>query len=434
MKKTITYIMAGLALTACSDDKEPNGGTDVVLTDMPIELSAGISGIEVSSRANHDPVEDKTENWCGDWVGEVIPNDITWPFKNVLTQFKLYGYYENGSDFTNAEVVNRTPDGEKGNTVTRNGDRKWYWPLDKSINMYGISPSSYNLQRDNDGKMYMDVTVGQHPNVDIVYATAIGKKYSDGTVNLQFQHALAAIDVYIMNYSENLTIAFDCAEFRHLKRSARMYLPNDLSTDNGGRCSWGTPTGDFGFHNTAPLGDQDSTYLKRAEYIEKTNTPGVYEVRLFCYAPPRSAEDANKGTRPPKIPMFHGKTSLFMLPQTLEGVWTTGDDIDSKPCLTLLGYIYDKRTNNYIWDRNSYLVLPLSGTSTDANGNVKESMKWEAGKRYIYTYSFADKASAYDHGENVGWLSVNEGAAITVGMSVAVKDIEDGSHPHFWID
>lgn len=428
MKKTLLYMITGVALTACSDDKEPGNANSATLTDMPIELTTNIGGITVEgsdSRAAHDPVaDDEIGDWTMGWMGEVVPNAHTFPGVNVLTDFKLYGYYENGSCFANAMAVTRN---SVTNNVTRNDGGIWYWPLDMSINMYGVAPSSYNLQRDGNGNMYMDVTVGQLPNVDIVYASANDKKHSDGTIELEFQHALAAIDVYIMNYSQNLTIAFHGAEFRHLKRTARLTLPN-ISTNGGGRCSWSTPTGDFGFHNTAPLGDQDSSYLRHAE-LNRLN-----EVKLFCYAPPRSAEDIEKGIKPRRIPMFHGKTTLFMLPQTLEGVWTKGDDINSKPCMTLEGYIYDKRTQNYIWDDGSYIVLPLSGYTTDKDGAQHNSTTWEAGKRYIYTLSFADKANADDYGENLGWMSLNEAAGITVGFSVEVVPIKDGDHPHYWID
>lgn len=408
LTKSLLYISSITLLTACSDDTATTHfENDIVLTDNPIEISANVN------------IDINTGSRFGSWqfVGEFTDNGT-----HALDKFMVWGYY-GSTKFANGEIVNRDIN---TNVCSRTNGMPWYWPLLENVNMYAVAPTNfrsgeafddnstanYNIVENNDGTITLkNIIIPSAPNVDLIYADVTEHNYNtaQGKIEFNFQHALSAIDVYIVNYSPYLDVAFAEADFNCLKYKGDFKLPN-ISTKDGGRGEWINISNDITTHHTDKLGTGYSEIHKEPK---SASDPTLIErERWYAKAPAHTGEGI-----PQEVSVFSGEKSLFMLPQKL-AKWQKGDNVSLVPCLCLRGYIKDIRTGEYLYNVFCYdghsqagasqnIVIPLAWDGHDT---------WEPGKRYKYVISFGQ-----NNGENMGWTDWNDAIAVPVGFAIAAS-------------
>lgn len=196
-----------------------------------------------------------------------------------------------------------------------NGKSVWsysplkYWKKDdkKMISFFAIGPDkpngkdesgNFNTNIQYKGLSHSEGETTRHPvhyeyqytvadNVtkqsDLIYATAVNKKHSDGsTVNLKFKHALASIAFYAKldkSYGSNVTITIT-----NVKLKGKFYKTGTLKLpiENGVSASWeDRKSTDGAAERTFTISESNCVLTENSQLIYDTNNNGTPYVMVI---------------------------------------------------------------------------------------------------------------------------------------------------------
>lgn len=294
-----------------------------------------------------------------------------------------------------------------GAWVYNNGNEK-YWPVDKLdfYALYPATPSTGTVKMTADKSPFAEQSVKVIENYeangseDLLYAYTAGvSRPADGSVNINFRHALTQI-AFRGRKMGNTPVRVTVKGIRvvNIGNKSTFTWGGEATSFAGSKSgSWADPRGNEFFptttlSNTGQSNEYTSyTAYKNGKGIEVTSAP--------------SSEMNDMG-------------SLFLIPQLIKG-WKTSTDWDSTGSRILIDCeIADATTGVKLW--------PLKGRS---NGEIAVSLpdgsSWDAGKKYTYTLIF---------GQGAGYDPANPQSPVStlmpISFSVNVEDFVAGNTPH----
>lgn len=434
---------AAIALPACSSDETPvptkNG---VPVSDQVIKVRTDMANIQEGSFARSRYEYDDPK--YGQWVGEFTNQGTA----NPLERFTCYSFH-NSEFYMNNVIMERNT----STNVCKWTEDTWYWPMSEPLHFYAFAPfnykvgdtynnpnpesqqSDYHITVENSTIKLKDFEVNNPPVADVIYAQARDQYRwtNSGTVNLLFQHALARVEVFIVNRSKYCDVAFHGADFVALRYKGTFNFPNSGSTtDAGCRGSWSNLDNGIKRFNTSWLG---------TGYTESPNA----EYQNLHYA------IAYHNQWDTQVKVLADDRALFLLPQPIAR-WNKGDAanvgafydsngrdqvLDAatsgyKPCLILRGYVKDTRNGVYLYNNMTGaghdLVVPLNPNSNGA------AFSWEAGKSYKYVITFGDWSdNGTDADHTLGWTDQQDNVAVSVSVSCTIQNWNYENH-WMWSD
>ena len=448
-KPFIPYFVIGaaIALTACSSDDAPRRTqSGVPVSGDPIKLTTNMSAItegsfNTKSRAGYDDPK------YGEWVGE-FTNTGT---RNPLERFTCYAFLGNQKFMDNVKV-NRN---QSNNVCTWSADT-WYWPMEGNLDFYAFAPhnyrigdtygdpnasgqqSDYHVTQSGNSITLQNFEVNNPPVADVIYAMARGQNRwtNNGNVDLRFQHALCAVEVYMENRHKYCDVAFHGADLLGLRYKATYNFPASGTTqDSDQRGWWSEYDNGLKRFNTSWLG---------TGYTEVTDVDPQMHYAI-----------ARHNKQDGRVKIFGDDHAVFLLPQPLAR-WNHGDKCNAndfrdgsgrdivldatssgyKPCLVLRGYVKDSRNGVYLYNNQTGaghdIVIPLNPNS---NG---DTFNWEPGKRYKYIIVFGDPDGFKDDGQTnpdhtMGWTDQQDHVAMSISVNVSVTNWNNENH-WMWSD
>lgn len=352
------------------------------------------------------------------WVGEFSDNG-----SNPLTQFKCFAFQ--GSQMVmNGQLVTRTVGSGLQNCTWTDFTQYWsqngqpmhfyaFAPHDyKTGNVYldASTPTDWNLTIGSDQRPVLkDFEVNNPPTADLIYAQTRDQypTTNGGTVDLQFVHALSAIELRIENRHPFLQVAFHGVDLENLQYKADFIFPADGASSPSNQGYWTNWSGERKKLNTNHM-DQDNWQTGgHNQGIDGNDGMQVID------------PGENRG-------LLTGASTLFILPQTAER-WNRGDahravNGGTKPVVLLMGRVTDTRNgfdlvNDFTMlddGREKTLIVPLNPNSDGT------PYTFEPNKRYIITIVFGGS------GDNMGWTADGHEVAVPVGLKVSVQPWTDG--------
>ena len=285
--------------------------------------------------------------------------------------------------------------GSNGNWTNTSGTR--YWP-ETPVDFYAHvnAGTSYKWSVDGAGKatakfenFAVNGTVAEQ--VDLLYAVKTGQKKTDGTVNLNFRHALSQIVFQAKNTNANLYVEIAGVSVANVGGTNTFTFPSantetnsvdhDVNADDefGGGISYGTNWGTW-----AALAQGTEKYDVD---FEKTPVPGNNTLVSLT-----TANDADKE---------YNSNAMLLLPQT-----TTAWDPETNPLPGAAGntgsyLLVDCAIFNVAGDDYADGDVCLWGEQKEGAWNTKElaipvAFDWEQGKKYVYTLVFGEGNGGYD--------------------------------------
>ena len=447
-KPFIPYFVIGaaIALTACSSDDAPRRTqSGVPVSGDPIKLTTNMSAItegsfNTKSRAGYDDPK------YGEWVGEFTNTGTL----NPLERFTCYAFLGNQKFMDNVKV-NRN---QSNNVCTWSADT-WYWPMEGNLDFYAFAPhnyrigdtygdpnasgqqSDYHVTQSGNSITLQNFEVNNPPVADVIYAMARGQNRwtNNGNVDLRFQHALCAVEVYMENRHSYCDVAFHGADLVGLRYKATYNFPASGTTQDSDQRGWWS-----GYDNG----------LKRFN----TSWLGTGYTEVTDVDPQMHYAIARHNKQDGRVKIFGDDHAAFLLPQPLAR-WNHGDKCNAndfrdgsgkdivldanssgyKPCLVLRGYVKDTRTGVYHYNNQTGaghdIVIPLN---PNPNG---DTFNWEPGKRYKYIIVFGDPAGFNGDGTNpdhtMGWTDQQDHVAMSISVNVSVTDWKY-EHHGMWSD
>lgn len=249
-----------------------------------------------------------------------------------------------------------------------------YWPENLSLDFFAhVNGEGFSY---NDGAPTIPFTVADDvaAQTDLMYAVTTGQSKSDGTVNINFRHALSQVCFKAKNSTKNLEVIINSVGVGHIANEATLTYPAETTAAGGtAKGTWSHPTGSTTY--TVSLGEGVTV---GAEATNLTDIEG---------------SDCSK--------------MLALLPQS-QAAWSTTASADGTydgayfiVNATLNNVADETKTQMYSGD----IVVPVTVT-------------WEQGYRYIYTLIFGE-------GGNGGWTadpSNPQPVLTTIKYNVTVDD------------
>ena len=400
MKKVLKYgALAGvLALASCSQEEVQRVVTDA----DEIRYSSEVAAI---SRA--------ADSYCN---------------LDKPTEFNIWAFNADGSLYINDD---RIVSNDLGNTyINASGVR--YWPVDDkgdanadldffAARNHGETLTFTETEGYKNLPGFKDYTIKDNvtEQLDLIYASAMGKNKGHETVKFNFRHALSQICFRALNHTTNLDIAIKGVKIGHLSNKGDFTFPVDEA---------GKPQDT---HETAvnqEEGATDATHPGNWVDGDHNDLPGNYENQQLPWQGVWSNRTAERGET------LKGMTSADAYAVTpLGAAYTYGDaaytavprsdkatrDYTNLTCpgknhangfaqvLTLLpqemqAWNPEQKADTY---NGAYFILDavLENVTTDSEGNqvktqvyqgniaVPVDIAWYPGFRYIYTFIFDDE-------------------------------------------
>lgn len=291
--------------------------------------------------------------------------------------------------------------GSNGNWTNTSGTR--YWP-ETAVDFYAHvnGEASYKWSVDGAGKatakfenFAVNGTVADQ--VDLLYAVKTGQKKADGTVNLNFRHALSQIVFQAKNTNANLYVEIAGVSVVNVGGTNTFTFPSANTETNIVHKDYDTngngvyETGEFGsISYDASWGAWDNLTSGTKKYdvdFDKTSVPGNNTLVSLT-----TKNDADKE---------YNSNAMLLLPQN-----TTAWDPEANPLPGAAGNtgsyllvdcaIFNVAGGNYA-DGDVCLWGELQGSAwTTKELAIPVAFDWQQGKKYVYTLVFGEGNGGYD--------------------------------------
>ncbi len=264
---------------------------------------------------------------------------------NLMSSFNVWAYTSQGNTYMTGEQVNVSSTG----TCTMDGDAH-YWPSSSTLTFSATNkPEAATWQ---DGALsFVDYTVSNDVSEqeDLLYAVeADCSKPSDGTVNLNFRHALAQLVFNAKCTSTTTYVEISEIGVAHIADTGTLTLPEASTTVDGNVGTWSDQSGDKGC--VVELGS--AVALTSSSQALTTSSVSNYSSTMFVL--PQSTEAWNT---------YNTNGSYFVIKCCIYNV--TNGTFDASSDRALYGTQAEHK----------YILLPAD-------------FDWEAGKKYTYTILF----------------------------------------------
>lgn len=299
---------------------------------------------------------------------------------NSIDEFMVWGFTQEEPAKTLMEELSVS---KTGSDWTYTGTI--FWPA-APVNFYSISPEPVSGEvsegtvsiKSNEQKITgFTVNTDQSQQVDLLYAVNKGET-KDGhettPVSINFRHALSQIVFKAKNTNENLKVIVKGVKIGNIKKSGDFTYPTSSTTpqniaEDGTIVA--TTQGTWGNVNTA-----------------ETFSAGMNAGGVTLDGKVETAVDLTAATGSDASKSYTG--ALFMIPQPL-AAWdpsTTGALSSSN---TGVYFLLDCQI--FSGTNRDVQIWPAGTASTSAEIAVPaNSLTWEQGKKYVYTFIFGDGA------------------------------------------
>ena len=335
---------------------------------------------------------------------------------NKMSQFQLYAATAAGEKFITDETYKADGDVYKSQEANR------YWPENDALDFYAIynaDVTTWTPGASLAGSFTPESTVLSQK--DFIYAVNEGIKKSDatdGTVALNFRHALSQIEFNAKNQNPDLKIEILGVKVGRVSATASYSIAatNEVKNTNGTIVD----------HTQAAT----NAFNSLITWSGWTSNDGNYEIATSLTLNGNSVGDLSEVTTVGQNVDGEGAAytkdyskSMLLLPQTT-AAWKPATDGDKGAFLAVKVRIWN------VLDDSEVLLYGDADPLTDGNEGrwaaVPVAFNWEPGKKYIYTFNFTNGGNAgYEDTNNDG---TPENVAVLVPMSVSVT-VDDFTNP-----
>lgn len=201
MKKFSFLAMAAVAalFSSCSSELVP-------------EEVPGI-GNEIRVRATAESHTRAAESYCN---------------KTLPAEFQLYAWTTDGTPYIADATLEKVPNG--GSSYQFKGDYR-YWPKDQNLDF--IAHRSANGTFNGSTKQFdnYEIECNVADQLDLLYSVKNNAEAANGTVNLNFRHALSQIVFRMKVTNQSLKVNVRSVEIGHLYDKGTFVIPTDENTD-----------------------------------------------------------------------------------------------------------------------------------------------------------------------------------------------------------
>ena len=311
--------------------------------------------------------------------------------------FKIWAKTSDGLYIDGDKIVH-----EGGGWTDSNGTR--YWPENEPLDFFAEVNGDTEFRFNNGSPIFEDFVVKDKvgEQLDLMYAVKKKQDKEDGTVQLNFRHALSQICFKAHNKTKNMRVEIKGVSVGHLANKGTYTFPADDTDEN------------YEYHDDATGSTIPS--LNRGSWstpVESSYT-NEYEVTFDKVALEPKGEITNL-TCPGEGHKNGFANVLTLLPQTVDP-W---DPTQKKKDWNGAYFLVDVILSNVVRD----------DSKDSSNGNlhtgkvaIPVSVNWEEGYRYIYTFVF-------DEGGSGGWTPNPENpepVLTTIKYDVTVDDFIPG--------
>ena len=332
---------------------------------------------------------------------------------NTMTEFSVYAITDSKKKFIDGDLIEYEDGAWQNQTAVR------YWPESGSLDFYAVVNGSLTFDATTPSatiENFQPETVVANQK-DLLYAVAIGETKASAPVNMNFRHALSQIEFMAKNENSNLYVEIEEVKIGQVYTKGTYTLCNSSTATNFidhtqgtnatlNRGGWTFDTGKSDY-TVAVYPTSENLVTQTAAAVKSGQT-----VNLTC------SVDASGSTR-------DFSKSLLLLPtvntNNPNGLtkWTpkSGETAFDGTYIGVKCAFYNVSSgsatvNNIVAIQSStWVYLPVD-------------IKWEEGKKYIYTFVFTkDGNGGYTGG------SENPQPALTpITYSVTVDDFEKGDN------
>lgn len=310
---------------------------------------------------------------------------------NKPSEFTVYAESSDGKTYINGDKITSPDD---GNTwVNESGTR--FWPNDLSLDFYAVVNGDITWNVEAEGTAPASIVDFEVPTdvaaqKDLLYAVKTGQEKVDDAdemdaVALNFRHALSQIVFNAKNTNANLYVEIKGVTVANVGGTNSFTYPS-ADTANNIEDHTGNGTADYedgswGVWNSLNEGDVEYAVAldaavavpgddKVVDLTAANDSGSEFNSKAMMLLPQETqAWDIENGPAAPGDDTNHG--SYFLVDCAIWNV--AGDD-------------FDENTDVQLWGENGAtkeLAIPVA-------------LKWEQGKKYIYTFVFGKGNGGYD--------------------------------------
>lgn len=263
-----------------------------------------------------------------------------------------------------------------GNPVTwTDNDGTRYWPQDKTLDFFAEVNGDAEFNLNGGAPTFEGFTVkdGVAEQLDLMYAVKKGQGKADGTVALNFRHALSQVCFKAKNNTKNLRVEIKGVSVGHLTNSGTFAFPtadteynyeNHSDVEGTAELNGGTWTlpADAAYNKQYDVALDNVTLAPGTD--KNLTCPGEGHVNGFDKVLTLLPQSVKAWE--PTVSPYKGDGAYFLIDVVLSNV-TTGSD-----------------------------GAPVYTTAYEGKAAIPAEIAWKQGCRYIYTFIF-------DEGGNGGW-------------------------------
>lgn len=285
--------------------------------------------------------------------------------------------------------------GNAERTTWTNESGQRYWPENGNLNFFAEVGADDKFKWDNGSPKIENFTVSTEVSEqkDLLYATKIAQeKTSEGTVTLNFRHALSQIVFQAKNTNPNLYVEIEGVSICKVGNTGTYTYNTTTSTDNN------TPGhNDDATYSDTGRGSWDNTVAGTETYtvdFTAVKIPGGKKVKSKTDATQEvdsvysltSAKDAGKE--------FSSK-ALLLLPQTTTA-WIPTEGTSAANS-TGTYFLVKCKICNYVKEGETENKVYLWGSENEAKeAAIPVKLDWKEDYKYIYTFKFGEGNGGVD--------------------------------------
>lgn len=341
MKKSLILgAFAALVLTACSNDELTSVNRD---------------GDEITFSVVTNSTTRAADVYCNNNKPEDFKVWATYDNKTYIDGDKIS--FSNGA-WTNTSGTRYWPEGEVTFFAQKNADDEFKW--------------------DVTGPKIEDFTVGSDVSEqkDLIYAVKSAKQ-ADGKVTLNFRHALSQVVFQAKNTNANLYVEISGVSICKVGYKNTFTYPTSATDNNieNHEGTTGTITYDGTWGTWATLNGGVASYSVSFDAVA---VPGTGEIKSLTNTNETDKEFSSK--------------ALLLLPQETTAWDVEASDAKGNPSLQAGSYFLVKcqiyNVAGSTVDKNSDVCL--WGKEGAADVAIPVALKWDQGKKYVYTFVFGN--------------------------------------------
>lgn len=296
--------------------------------------------------------------------------------------------------------------GSNGSWTNQSGTR--YWP-ETAVDFYAHvnGGDAYKWSVDGAGKAtakFENFTVSKDvaDQVDLLYAVKTGQKKTDGTVNLNFRHALSQIVFQAKNTNANLYVEIAGVSVANVGGTNTFTFPSENTEDNIDHPK--TDPADDGVYEDDEFGSipYDASWGTWDNWDNLTPRTEKYDVD-FGKTPVKGNNTLVALTTTKNVAdKEYNSNAMLLLPQT-----TTAWDPEANPLPGAAGNtgsyllvdcaIFNVAGTDYAEGDDVCLWGKLEeGAWTTKELAIPVAFDWQQGKKYVYTLVFGEGNGGYD--------------------------------------